>query len=43
MAKAQARRDWDSPGGSREIDAGWMGAHAPITTFEKQLRDYGEF
>src|SRR5215471_16162271 len=33
-AKAQARPDWDSPSGPREIDAGWMGAHAPITTFE---------
>jgi len=41
--KAQARPDWNSPSGPREIDAGWMGAHAPITTCEKQLRDAVEF
>jgi hypothetical protein len=32
-AQTQARPDWDSPSGPRETDAGWMGAHAPITTY----------
>jgi hypothetical protein len=29
--KTQARPDRNGPSGPRETDAGWMGAHAPIT------------
>jgi hypothetical protein len=33
-AKTQARPDRHGPSGPREIDAGWMGAHAPITNLD---------
>ena len=32
--KTQARPDRNGPSGPREIDAGWMGAHAPITNLD---------
>jgi hypothetical protein len=35
VAKTQARPDRHGPSGPREIDAGWMGAHAPITNLER--------
>src|SRR5260370_30136619 len=35
-AKTQARPDRHGPSGPREIDAGWMGAHAPITNLERK-------
>jgi hypothetical protein len=34
-AKTQARPDRHGPSGPREIDAGWMGALAPITNLER--------
>jgi hypothetical protein len=32
--ETQARPDRNGPSGPREIDAGWMGAHAPITNLD---------